>query len=68
MAWFIIVLLTINNGVASKEVLSNKKCKSELSCKEFVVKNYDRLNERVNKDHDQHESTPNLYSCVVGLP
>ena len=68
MEWFIIVILTFTNGVPSEEILSYYKFKSELSCKEFVVKNYDRLNERVNKDHDQHESTPNLYSCVVGLP
>ena len=68
MEWFIIVILTFTNGVPSEEILSNYKFKSEISCKEFVVKNYDRLNERVNKDHDQHESTPNLYRCVIGLP
>ena len=68
MEWFIIVILTFTNGVPSEEILSNYKFKSEISCKEFVVKNYDRLNERVNKDNDQHHLAPNLYRCVTGIP
>ena len=68
MEWFIVVILTITSGAPSEEVLSKYKFRSEISCKEFVVKNYDRLNERVNKDHDQHHSTPNLYRCVNNIP
>ena len=68
MEWFIVVILTITSGAPSEEVLSKYRFKSEISCKEFVVKNYDRLNERVNKDHDQHHSTPNLYRCVNNIP
>ena len=68
MEWFIVVILTITSGAPSEEVLSKYRFKSEISCNEFVVKNYDRLNERVNKDHDQHHSTPNLYRCVNNIP
>jgi hypothetical protein len=68
MEWFIVVILTFTSAAPSEEVLSKYKFRSEISCKEFVVKNYDKLNERVNKDYGQHESTPNLYSCVISLP
>ncbi len=68
MEWFIVVILTISTISPSEEVLSKYRFKSEISCKEFVVKNYDRLNERVNKDHDQHHSAPNLYRCVTSIP
>ena len=68
MEWFIVVILTFTSAAPSEEVLSKYKFRSEISCKEFVVENYDRLNERVNEDHDQHHSTPNLYRCVTGIP
>jgi hypothetical protein len=68
MEWFIVVILTITSAAPSEEVLSKYRFKSEISCKEFVVKNYDRLNERVNKDNDQHHSAPNLYRCVTNIP
>ena len=68
MAWFIIVLLTINTGVTSEEIITKLNFETLQSCQEYVVENYDWLNERVNKDHDQHKSTPNLYRCVTGLP
>ena len=29
---------------------------------------YDDLNKSVNKDYDQHHSTPNLYHCVNNNP
>ena len=68
MKWFIVVILTFTSAAPSEEVLSKYKFRSEISCKEFVVKNYDRLNERINEDNDQHHSTPNLYRCVTGIP
>ena len=37
---------------------------TEKVCREYVVKNYDDLNNRVNKDHGQHHSTPNLFHCI----
>ena len=68
MEWFIIVLLTMGKGIASEEILTDLRFKTEQSCKEYVVKNYDLLNERVNKNHEQHKSTPNLYHCITGVP
>ena len=68
MEWFIVVILTFTSAAPSEEVLSKYKFRSEISCKEFVVKNYDRLNERINEDNDQHHSTPNLYRCVNNIP
>ena len=66
--WFIIVLLTINTGVTSEKIITKLNFETLQSCQEYVVENYDWLNERVNKDDDQHKSTPNLYRCVIGLP
>ena len=67
MKWFIIVLLTANPNV-SADVITKPKFETEESCREYVVKNYNDLNKRVNKDHDQHQSTPNLYHCVNNNP
>ena len=67
MKWFIIVLLTVNPNV-SADVITKPKFETEELCREYVVKNYDDLNKRVNKDHDQHHSTPNLYHCVNNNP
>ena len=36
--------------------------------RDIAFKNYNDLNKRVNKDHDQHHSTPNLFHCVDHLP
>ena len=66
--WFIIVLLTINSSITSEEIITELKFETLQACQEYVVENYDLLNERVNKDHGQHKSTPNLYRCVIGLP
>ncbi len=68
MEWFIIVLLTMGKGIASEEILTDLRFKTEQSCQEYVIKNYEKLNEGLNKDYEQHESTPNLYRCVLGMP
>ena len=47
MKWFIIVLLTVNPNV-SADVITKPKFETEESCREYVVKNYDELNKRVN--------------------
>ena len=67
MKWFIIVLLTVNPNV-SADIITKLKFDTEESCREYVVKNYDDLNKSVNKDYDQHHSTPNLYHCVNNNP
>tara|TARA_E500000331_G_scaffold346295_1_gene385005 strand:+ start:40 stop:249 length:210 start_codon:yes stop_codon:yes gene_type:complete len=63
MKWFIIVLLTANPNV-SADVITNPKFDTKELCREYVVKNYDELNKRVNEDYSQHQSTPNLFHCV----
>ena len=67
MKWFIIVLLTVNPNV-SADIITKPKFDTEELWRKYVVKNYDKLNKRVNKDHDQHHSTPNLFHCVDRLP
>ena len=67
MKWFIIVLLTTNPNV-SADIITKPKFDTKELCREYVVKNYDKLNKRVNKDHDQHHSTPTLFHCVDRLP
>ncbi len=67
MKWFIIVILTANPAVPS-DIINKPSFDTRELCREYVVKNYDKLNERVNKDHDQHHSTPNLYHCVSNNP
>ena len=67
MKWFIVVLLTANPNVPA-DIIKKPTFILEKECREYVVKNYDKLNKRVNKDYGQHESTPNLYRCVIGLP
>ena len=67
MKWFIIVLLTVNPNV-SADIITKPKFDTKELCRAYVVKNYDKLNKRVNKDYDQHPSTPNLFHCVDHLP
>lgn len=67
MKWFIIVILTANPTVPA-DIVSRLGFDTEPLCREYVVKNYDKLNKRVNKEHDQHHSTPNLFHCVNTLP
>ncbi len=67
MKWFIIVILTVNSQVPA-DILTKPKFETEKLCREYVVANYGKLNKRVNKDHDQHHSTPNLFHCVDHLP
>ena len=38
---------------------------TEKLCGEYIVQNYDKLNETTNKKYNQHLSTPNLYHCVL---
>ena len=33
---------------------------------QYIVQNYDKLNETTNKKYNQHSSTPNLYRCISG--
>ena len=68
MEWFIIVLLTMSTGETSEKILTNLRFKTENSCQKYVIKNYEKLNVGLNKDYEQHESTPNLYRCVIGKP
>ena len=63
MKWFIIVSLT-TNPVVSADIITKPKFDTKELCREYVVKNYDELNKRVNEDHGQHQSTPNLFHCV----
>ena len=63
MKWFIIVSLT-TNPVVSADIITKPKFDTIELCREFVIKNYDELNERVNKKNDQHKSTPNLFHCI----
>jgi hypothetical protein len=63
MKWFIIVLLTANPNTPSN-IINKPMFETEKVCREYVVKNYDYLNKRVNEDHGQHQSTPNLFHCV----
>ena len=63
MKWFIIVLLTANPNV-SADVITNPKFDTKELCREYVVKNYDELNKRINEDYSQPQSTPNLFHCV----
>ena len=67
MKWFIIAILTANPFIQS-DIITKPKFETEKVCREYVVKNYDKLNKRVNKDYDQHHSTPNLYHCVNNNP
>ncbi len=67
MKWFIIVILTANPAVPS-DILNKPLFDTEVQCREYVVSNYEKLNKRVNKDHDQHHSTPNLFHCVYNKP
>ncbi len=63
MKWFIIFILTTNPSV-SPNIITQLKFDTKELCREYVVKNYNKLNERVNKKYEQHQSTPNLYYCV----
>jgi len=63
MKWFIVVILTANPNVPS-DIINKLLFDTEKVCREYVLKNYDKLNKRVNKDHGQHQSTPNLFHCV----
>tara|TARA_B100001175_G_scaffold139380_1_gene118362 strand:+ start:304 stop:513 length:210 start_codon:yes stop_codon:yes gene_type:complete len=67
MKWFIIAILTANPSVPS-DIISKPTFDTRELCREYVVKNYDELNERVNKKNDQHKSTPNLFHCVNDKP
>ena len=67
MKCFIIFILTSNPFIQS-DIITKHKFETEKVCREYVVKNYDKLNKRVNKDYDQHHSTPNLYHCVNNNP
>ena len=67
MKWFIVVLLTANPNVPA-DIIKKPTFILEKECREYVVKNYDDLNKRVNENHDQHQSTPNLFHCVDRLP
>lgn len=67
MKWFIIVLLTANPNIPA-DVFKKPSFTTEAECREYVVKNYDDLNKRANKNHDQHKTTPNLFHCVDHLP
>ena len=41
-----------------------ENCNADFNLTTFTTKNYDDLNNRVNKDHGQHHSTPNLFHCI----
>ncbi len=67
MKWFIIVVLTINSDIP-RDVINKPKFDTKELCREYVVKNYNELNRRMNKEHGQHHSTPNLFYCVNNNP
>ena len=67
MKWFIVVILTANPNVPS-DIINKPLFDTEKVCREYVVKNYDKLSNSVNKDNGKHQSTPNLFHCVNNKP
>ena len=65
--WFIVVILTIQS-LTPADIITKPKFETEKSCREYVVENYKKLNKSVNKEHNQHHSTPNLFHCVNNHP
>ena len=63
MLWLIIVVLT-QIDPQQVDIKTELKFTDRDSCYQFVYQNYDRLNGEVNKEYDQHKSTPNLFYCA----
>ena len=63
MHWIIIIILTASAEV-SIDITPDYRFNTEVECQAYIIENYDELNENVNKEYDQHHSTPNLYRCV----
>ena len=63
MHWIIIIILTASAEV-SIDITSDYRFDTEENCQTYIIENYNELNENVNKEYDQHHSTPNLYRCV----
>ena len=65
MYWFIIIILT-GSAEVSANITTDIIFDTEKLCREYIVQNYDKLNETTNKKYNQHSSTPNLYRCISG--
>ena len=65
MHWIIIIILTASAEV-SIDITPDYRFNTEVECQAYIIENYDELNENVNKEYNQHPSTPNLYRCVSG--
>ena len=63
MIWLIIVVLT-QSDPQLVEIMTQRKFRDRKTCSQYVYKNYDTLNEKVNKNFGQHKSTPNLFYCA----
>jgi len=50
----------------SIDITPDYRFDTEVECQAYIIENYDELNENVNKEYNQHHSTPNLYRCVRG--
>ena len=63
MSWVIIVLLTGINP-PNVDIMIKPKFGDKITCQKYIYKNYKKLNRKVNKNHNLHESTPNLFYCA----
>ena len=63
MHWIIIIILTASVEV-SVDITTDYKFDTEVECQNYIIENYDELNQNINEKYNQHSSTPNLYRCV----